>query len=169
MLLPESFDATSQVTPFVAEDGQGHAADFRLGFQLLANDLPIALVHWQNGQRFQVFQFQSLAARWQQTEPYSDDHQAPGLADLHRMVYQPEPIVRRGFGTLQLEQSYAQQPATARRRMRDFPLLIPVGKEQCQHSAGSRQRGSSHQHQTTKQPHHCQAIVLAFQWPIVWA
>jgi len=117
ILFPKQGDAAVQVRPVVTGDCPWNPGlgDGRL--QLPKNHLPVRLGH-----RHQVDQFYILMAQ----DPVlgvpgrladGHDDQAFPLAQLHRVVYDPHPVVCAGFGAVQLVQAQPHQPQPHRRQV----------------------------------------------------
>ncbi len=171
MLLAKTGDAAMQVRPAVAHDCPWNS---RLGgrrLELPKNHLPVRLGH-----RHQVDQFHVLLAEdpvvgvpVRLAQP--DEDQAFPLAQLHRVVYDPYPIVGLDFGAAELVQPQSQQPQPRRIVTGDSYVEVAPAPVHRQHGRYAPQSRARAEHQRQGARHHAQRELVPGQrtvqviWP----
>ena len=129
-------------------------------FQLLIHDFLAGRFHGQQGDGFQVTQFEAFPLGRKMSQSHTNDPQETMFANLDGMIGKPDPIVGGLFGTMQLVITQTQEPIPTGGRVGDFALSSLLRKEESQHARCGLKRRATSEHQAAEVDGCGQAIML---------
>ena len=124
MLLLERGNALLQIAAVIAGDHPRRAGLSRGLLQLTVDGCSVGVLDWFQRDNFQIVMRQFAAELSPLRQANADNQQALGLANLHRVINQPSPIIGAFLRSFDGVQSQPQQPHLDRTRGGQVALRI---------------------------------------------